>query len=92
MICSFADVNNLLGFAGGDIGRVGDKKATRSGDSYKVLLIDDERHTEELGKAKKEEGGYLNEKKRWRNNGVWKIITKFPPLPEFFSTSKCYLN
>ncbi|XXG87283.1 hypothetical protein AAC387_Pa11g2004 [Persea americana] len=34
--------------AGGDIGRVGDKKATRSGDSYKVLLIDDERHTEEL--------------------------------------------
>nr|GEV84921.1 ATP-dependent Clp protease adapter protein CLPS1, chloroplastic-like [Tanacetum cinerariifolium] len=33
---------------GGDIGRVGDKKTTGSGDSYKVLLIDDARHTEKL--------------------------------------------
>ncbi|XP_076894997.1 ATP-dependent Clp protease adapter protein CLPS2, chloroplastic-like [Bidens hawaiensis] len=33
---------------GGDIGRVRDKKNTGSGDSYKVLLIDDERHTEKL--------------------------------------------
>ncbi|KAI3501953.1 hypothetical protein L1887_29982 [Cichorium endivia] len=33
---------------GGDIGRVRDKKNTGSGDSYKVLLIDDERHTENL--------------------------------------------
>ena len=35
---------------GGDIGRVKDKKTTGSGDSYKVLLIDDARHTEKLGK------------------------------------------
>ncbi|KVH95764.1 ATP-dependent Clp protease adapter protein CLPS1, chloroplastic-like [Cynara cardunculus var. scolymus] len=33
---------------GGDIGRVRDKKHTGSGDSYRVLLIDDARHTEEL--------------------------------------------
>ncbi|KAL4570030.1 hypothetical protein LXL04_025679 [Taraxacum kok-saghyz] len=33
---------------GGDIGRVRDKKPTGSGDSYRVLLIDDERHTENL--------------------------------------------
>ncbi|KAK9076277.1 hypothetical protein SSX86_004610 [Deinandra increscens subsp. villosa] len=33
---------------GGDIGRVRDKKNTGSGDSYKVLLIDDARHTEKL--------------------------------------------
>ncbi|PWA88032.1 ribosomal protein L7/L12/adaptor protein ClpS-like protein [Artemisia annua] len=33
---------------GGDIGRVKDKKTTGSGDSYKVLLIDDARHTEKL--------------------------------------------
>ncbi|GKA47327.1 ATP-dependent Clp protease adapter protein ClpS1, chloroplastic-like protein [Tanacetum coccineum] len=34
--------------SGGDIGRVRDKKTTSSGDSYKVLLIDDARHTEKL--------------------------------------------
>lgn len=34
---------------GGDIGRVKDKKNTGSGDSYRVLLIDDARHTEKLG-------------------------------------------
>ncbi|KAJ9549452.1 hypothetical protein OSB04_021995 [Centaurea solstitialis] len=33
---------------GGDIGRVRDKKHTGSGDSYRVLLIDDARHTEKL--------------------------------------------
>ena len=33
---------------GGDIGRVRDKKNTGSGDSYRVLLIDDARHTEQL--------------------------------------------
>ncbi|KAK1408754.1 hypothetical protein QVD17_40780 [Tagetes erecta] len=33
---------------GGDIGRVRDKKNTGSGDSYRVLLIDDARHTEKL--------------------------------------------
>ncbi|XP_021719868.1 uncharacterized protein LOC110687518 isoform X1 [Chenopodium quinoa] len=33
---------------GGDIGRVRDKKGTGSGDSYRVLLLDDERHTEKL--------------------------------------------
>ncbi|XP_071695603.1 ATP-dependent Clp protease adapter protein CLPS2, chloroplastic-like [Rutidosis leptorrhynchoides] len=33
---------------GGDIGRVKDKKNTGSGDSYRVLLIDDARHTEQL--------------------------------------------
>lgn len=33
---------------GGDIGRVRDKKQTGSGDSYRVLLIDDARHTEKL--------------------------------------------
>ncbi|XP_058090392.1 ATP-dependent Clp protease adapter protein CLPS2, chloroplastic-like [Magnolia sinica] len=33
---------------GGDIGRVTDEKGTRGGDSYKVLLIDDARHTEKL--------------------------------------------
>ncbi|KAI3694098.1 hypothetical protein L1987_77058 [Smallanthus sonchifolius] len=33
---------------GGDIGRVRDKKSTGSGDSYRVLLIDDARHTEKL--------------------------------------------
>ena len=34
---------------GGDIGRLKDKKNLGSGDSYKVLLIDDARHTEKLG-------------------------------------------
>ncbi|KAK1273347.1 hypothetical protein QJS04_geneDACA019139 [Acorus gramineus] len=33
---------------GGDIGRLRDKKGLRNGDSYKVLLVDDERHTEKL--------------------------------------------
>ncbi|KAJ6837333.1 ATP-dependent Clp protease adapter protein CLPS1, chloroplastic-like [Iris pallida] len=33
---------------GGDIGRLRDKKSLRSGDSYRVLLIDDARHTENL--------------------------------------------
>ncbi|KAL9244265.1 hypothetical protein vseg_018061 [Gypsophila vaccaria] len=31
---------------GGDIGRFKDRKGTGSGDSYRVLLLDDERHTE----------------------------------------------
>lgn len=34
---------------GGDIGSVKHKKNTGSGDSYRVLLIDDARHTENLG-------------------------------------------
>ncbi|KAJ4767044.1 ATP-dependent Clp protease adapter protein ClpS [Rhynchospora pubera] len=33
---------------GGDIGRLTEKKGTGSGDSYKVLLVDDPRHTEKL--------------------------------------------
>lgn len=33
---------------GGDIGRLRDKRGPRSGDSYRVLLLDDERHTENL--------------------------------------------
>ncbi|KAF5747489.1 hypothetical protein HS088_TW05G00210 [Tripterygium wilfordii] len=33
---------------GGDIGRLKDKKGPGSGDSYRVLLIDDVRHTEKL--------------------------------------------
>ncbi|XP_072965243.1 ATP-dependent Clp protease adapter protein CLPS2, chloroplastic-like [Typha angustifolia] len=33
---------------GGDIGRLSDKKGLGSGDSFKVLLIDDPRHTEKL--------------------------------------------
>lgn len=33
---------------GGDIGRVRDKRGTGSGDSYRVLLLDDDRHTEKL--------------------------------------------
>ncbi|XP_010688785.2 ATP-dependent Clp protease adapter protein CLPS2, chloroplastic [Beta vulgaris subsp. vulgaris] len=33
---------------GGDIGRVRDKRSTGSGDSYRVLLLDDERHSEKL--------------------------------------------
>ncbi|ONK79789.1 uncharacterized protein A4U43_C01F10090 [Asparagus officinalis] len=33
---------------GGDIGQLRDKKSLGSGDSYKVLLIDDARHTEQL--------------------------------------------
>ncbi|GAB4842840.1 hypothetical protein Ancab_012817 [Ancistrocladus abbreviatus] len=33
---------------GGDIGRVRDKRGPGSGDSYRVLLLDDERHTEKL--------------------------------------------
>ncbi|XP_074307755.1 ATP-dependent Clp protease adapter protein CLPS2, chloroplastic-like [Silene latifolia] len=33
---------------GGDIGRVRDRRSTGSGDSYRVLLLDDERHTEKL--------------------------------------------
>ncbi|GMH07081.1 hypothetical protein Nepgr_008921 [Nepenthes gracilis] len=33
---------------GGDIGRVRDKRGAGSGDSYRVLLLDDERHTENL--------------------------------------------
>ncbi|KAK9676496.1 hypothetical protein RND81_11G080900 [Saponaria officinalis] len=33
---------------GGDIGRFKDRKGTGSGDSYRVLLLDDERHTENL--------------------------------------------
>jgi hypothetical protein len=36
--------------SGGDIGRSTERKGTGSGDSYKVLLVDDPRHTEELGK------------------------------------------
>ncbi|KAL7001490.1 hypothetical protein U1Q18_002642 [Sarracenia purpurea var. burkii] len=33
---------------GGDIGRLRDRRGTGSGDSYRVLLIDDTRHTEKL--------------------------------------------
>ncbi|ONK55325.1 uncharacterized protein A4U43_UnF4930 [Asparagus officinalis] len=33
---------------GGDIGRLKDKKSLGSGDSYRVLLIDDARHSEKL--------------------------------------------
>ncbi|KAJ8445666.1 hypothetical protein Cgig2_007142 [Carnegiea gigantea] len=33
---------------GGDIGWLSDKRGTGSGDSYRVLLLDDERHTENL--------------------------------------------
>ncbi|KAJ1686586.1 hypothetical protein LUZ63_017976 [Rhynchospora breviuscula] len=33
---------------GGDIGRLTEKKGTGSGDSYKVLLVDDPSHTEKL--------------------------------------------
>jgi len=33
---------------GGDIGRVRDRRGPGSGDSYRVLLIDDKRHTENL--------------------------------------------
>ncbi|KAL4291639.1 hypothetical protein GQ457_14G000150 [Hibiscus cannabinus] len=33
---------------GGDIGRSADRKGTGSGDSYRVLLVDDARHSEEL--------------------------------------------
>ncbi|KAG9442321.1 hypothetical protein H6P81_018175 [Aristolochia fimbriata] len=33
---------------GGDIGSIREKRGCRSGDSYRVLLIDDERHTEKL--------------------------------------------
>ncbi|XP_019709579.1 ATP-dependent Clp protease adapter protein CLPS2, chloroplastic [Elaeis guineensis] len=33
---------------GGDIGRLSDRKGLGSGDSYKVLMIDDIRHTETL--------------------------------------------
>uniref|UniRef100_A0A5B7BK23 Adaptor protein ClpS core domain-containing protein n=1 Tax=Davidia involucrata TaxID=16924 RepID=A0A5B7BK23_DAVIN len=33
---------------GGDIGRLRDRRAAGSGDSYRVLLIDDKRHTENL--------------------------------------------
>lgn len=35
--------------AGGDTGRLKDRKGTGSGDSYKVLLLDDPRHTEKHG-------------------------------------------
>uniref|UniRef100_A0A8R7TZI5 Photosystem II 10 kDa polypeptide, chloroplastic n=1 Tax=Triticum urartu TaxID=4572 RepID=A0A8R7TZI5_TRIUA len=34
---------------GGDTGRLKDRKGTGSGDSYKVLLLDDPRHTEKHG-------------------------------------------
>lgn len=34
---------------GGDIGRLKDKRGIGSGDSYRVLLVDDVRHTEKLG-------------------------------------------
>ena len=34
---------------GGDIGRLRDKRGVGSGDSYRVLLIDDSRHSESLG-------------------------------------------
>ncbi|GJM92653.1 hypothetical protein PR202_ga09142 [Eleusine coracana subsp. coracana] len=33
---------------GGDTGRLKDRKGTGSGDSYKVLLVDDAKHTEQL--------------------------------------------
>ncbi|KAK9188319.1 hypothetical protein WN944_019720 [Citrus x changshan-huyou] len=33
---------------GGDIGKMKDKRGTGSGDSYRVLLIDDTRHSEKL--------------------------------------------
>uniref|UniRef100_A0ACD5VVI1 Uncharacterized protein n=1 Tax=Avena sativa TaxID=4498 RepID=A0ACD5VVI1_AVESA len=33
---------------GGDTGRLKDRRGTGSGDSYKVLLVDDARHTEKL--------------------------------------------
>ncbi|GJN17255.1 hypothetical protein PR202_gb04309 [Eleusine coracana subsp. coracana] len=33
---------------GGDTGRLKDRKGTGSGDSYKVLLVDDAKHTEKL--------------------------------------------
>ncbi|KAL6853729.1 hypothetical protein ACP4OV_019758 [Aristida adscensionis] len=33
---------------GGDPGRLGDRRGSGSGDSYKVLLVDDARHTEQL--------------------------------------------
>lgn len=35
---------------GGDPGRLRDGRRSGSGDSYKVLLVDDARHTEKLGK------------------------------------------
>lgn len=34
---------------GGDIGRLTTRKAVGRGDSYKVLLIDDPKHTEKFG-------------------------------------------
>lgn len=36
-------------FAGGDIGRLRDKRGVGNGDSYRVLLVDDARHSENLG-------------------------------------------
>lgn len=36
-------------FVGGDIGRFRDAKVTGWGDSYRVLLIDDPVHNEDLG-------------------------------------------
>lgn len=42
----------VLGFAhshaGGDTGRLKDRRGSGSGDSYKVLLVDDARHTDKL--------------------------------------------
>lgn len=40
---------DVLAIAGGDIGKMKDKRGTGSGDSYRVLLIDDTRHSEKLG-------------------------------------------
>lgn len=39
----------FLMITGGDMGRLRDSKGTGSGDSYRVLLIDDARHSENLG-------------------------------------------
>lgn len=39
----------FFAIAGGDIGKMKEKRGTGSGDSYRVLLIDDTRHSEKLG-------------------------------------------
>lgn len=49
IIFIFFDYFKLRSITGGDMGRLRDSKGTGSGDSYRVLLIDDARHSENLG-------------------------------------------
>ncbi|XVF37841.1 hypothetical protein REPUB_Repub20aG0045800 [Reevesia pubescens] len=77
---------------GGDIGRSKDKKGTGSGDSYRVLLVDDARHSEKLvAKVLPQAVPYVtpdDARKLFhvsRENGVAVVIVTVKEHAEFYS-------